>query len=293
MRFLKAIYISSILLITAILVGSCDSYLRTNEERKPIARVGENYLYREDVALFINEEMSVADSTSFVNNYLNNWAVRELLMSKAKINLSEEKVAEFEQLVANYRNDLYTRAYREALVLQAQDTLVTNSQLTSFYDVEKENFKLKEKLVRLRFIELPLQFLDKELVTEKLKRFNDEDAVYLDSIGVHFKKLHFNDSIWVNVSRIMEQIRPLTFENEERYLKNSQFFELQDSLGVYLAQVTNVLDVNDVAPLRFIEPTIRQVLMNRRKQEYIRKLETEIIDEAIKEKEFEIYEKNE
>ena len=53
--------------------------------------------------------------------------------------------------------------------------------------------------------------------------------------------------------------------------------------------MTGVLQINDVAPLSFIEPTIKQVLRNRRKLNYIRYLETEVIDEAIKKNEFEVY----
>ncbi|WP_273566386.1 hypothetical protein [Maribacter halichondriae] len=68
---------------------------------------------------------------------------------------------------------------------------------------------------------------------------------------------------------------------------------MEDALGVYLVKITGVLQVNDIAPLSFIEPTIKQVLLSRRKLDYIRKLETEIIDEAIKEKEFEVYTKDE
>ncbi len=113
---------------------------------------------------------------------------------------------------------------------------------------------------------------------------------YLDSVGVQFRKLNFNDSLWVPVSRVIREIPPLNYENEKAYLKKSQFFEMEDSLGVYLAKVGDILDVNDIAPLDYIEPTIRTVLLNRRKLEYIRKLEIEIIDEATKQKEFEVYE---
>ena len=60
-------------------------------------------------------------------------------------------------------------------------------------------------------------------------------------------------------------------------------------MGVYLTKINDVLDVNEIAPLSYVEPRIRQVLLNRRKLDYIRKLETEIIDEATKEKVFEIY----
>jgi hypothetical protein len=85
----------------------------------------------------------------------------------------------------------------------------------------------------------------------------------------------------------------MSYDNEDRYLKKSQFFELEDSLGVYLAKVIDVRKMNDIAPLSFVQPTIRQVLLNRRKLDFIRKLETEIIDEATKENEFEVYDSNE
>ncbi len=276
----------------SLILGSCNSLWKDKSDENPIARVGESYLYKEDIAPFLTPGTSKEDSTALAINFINNWASKQLLLSKAKINLSEEKLTEFEALVSSYRTDLYTRAYKEALVQQGSDTLVTRSQLESFYEKEKENFKLKERLVKLRFVELPTQFLNKGTVIEKLKSFKKEDIRYLDSIGVQFKKLNFNDSIWVGVSRVIEEIPPITFENQSRYLKKSQFFELQDSLGVYLAKITEVLEVNDIAPLSHIESSIKQVLLNRRKLDYIRKLETEIIDEAIKEKEFEVYEQD-
>ncbi|MEX0291441.1 MAG: peptidyl-prolyl cis-trans isomerase [Flavobacteriaceae bacterium] len=269
---------------------SCNSFWKNDKDKVPLARVGDAFLYREDVQELLSDNLSDQDSASFVTNYINNWATKQLLLEKARINLPEEKLADFEELVANYRTDLYTRAYKEALVLQAEDTVVSNNELVRFYDKEKDNFKLKEKLVKLRFIQLPTQFLNKNEVIEKLKRFDKEDRSYLDSIGVQFKKLNFNDSLWVPATRVIEEIPPMNYENENRYLKKSQFFELEDAMGVYLAKVIDVRHVNDIAPLSHIEPTIRQVLLNRRKLDFIRKLETEIIDEATKENEFEVYE---
>lgn len=280
--------ISSLLVLT-----SCDSLFRQKVEKEPLARVGEDFLYREDVAPLIRDDMSPQDSALFVTNYINNWASKQLLLSKSKINLPEEKLAEFDRLVSDYRSDLYTRAYVEALVFKEQDTAVSTTQLRQYYEREKENFKLGEKLVQLRFVGLPAQFLDKDDVVSRMKAWSEEDRIYLDSIAVQFKKIHFNDSIWVRTSRVMEEIPPLTPLNEEDYLKKSQFFELQDSLEVYLGQVTDVLEINDIAPFEYILPDIRQLILNRRRMQYVRKLETEIIDEAIKKNEFEVYEKDE
>lgn len=274
------------------LFSSCDAIFNKKEEKEPLARVGDVYLYKEDVATLLDNTISEQDSAIFVSNYINNWASKQLLLSKSKINLPEEKLSEFDRLVDDYKSDLYTRAYVEALVFNAQDTSISTSQLRSYYDKEKENFKLSEKLVQLRFVEIPTQFLDKEGVKRRMDNWSSSDKEYLDSIAVQFNKIHFNDSVWVSVSRVTEEIPPLALLNENDYLKKSQFFELQDSLEVYLGKVTDVLEVNDVAPYEYILPEIRQLIINRRRLDYVKKLKTEIIDEAIKKKEFEIYDKN-
>lgn len=283
--------IAAILLLLVLLLG-CEGLFREKPRDAPLARVGESYLYLQDLQPRLNGSLSAEDSLSFVNNLINEWATRQLLLGKARINLPEEQLADFELLISDYRAELYTRAYKEALVAQIADTLVVEQELLEFYEKEKENFKLQEKIVQLRFIEIPQQFINKEEVTRRLQRFEGNDLRFLDSVGVQFKKLHFNDSLWVPLARVVEEIHPLTYENEGEYLKKSQFFELQDSTGVYLTKVVDVLEPNDIAPLNYIEPTIRQVLLNRRKMKYLRSLETDLMDEAIREKEFEVYETN-
>lgn len=271
-----------------LVVSGCNSFFKKDEPQF-LARVGEKYLYRDEVNQLLSKGISKEDSASFVTNYINNWATKQLLLEKAKINLPEDKLAEYDGLVSDYRTDLYTRAYKEALVRQGNDSLVSRPQLEAFYEAEKENFRLKEKLVKLRFVSLPKEFLNKVEVAERLKNFGNKDIEVLDSIGVQFKKLNFNDSIWVTASRVIEEIPPLTFENVDKHLKKSQFLELEDANGVYLAKIVDVKNANDIAPLSFIEPTIMQVLLNRRKLDYLRRLEMEIIDEAIKENQFEVY----
>ena len=251
--------------------------------------MGERFLYAEDVLKILPEGLTGQDSIAFISDQINTWATRELLFLKAQFNLPAEKLAEYDALVADYKADLYTRAYKEAVVAQSADTLITNSELERFYEAEKENFKLLEKLVQLRFIALPVQFMNREDISKRLKRFEQEDVKFLDSVGVQFLKLNFNDSLWVPAARVIREIPALTVENEREYLNQPNYFELQDESGIYLAQVVDVRQVNDIAPLSFVEPTIRQVLLNRRKMRYLRTLETDLLNEATERKDFEIY----
>ncbi len=291
-HLLRPPVILALVTLLAVASSGCKDLWRKEVDNVAVARVGEHYLYRDDLKGLPAEGLSPEDSAALVSNYINNWATKELLFSKAQLNLPPEKIAEYEALVADYRADLYARAYKEALVAQAADTVVGRSELEAFYEAEKENFRLQEKLVQLRFVELPMQFLNKEEVTRRLRRFNRDDLEFLDSVGVQFRKLHFNDSLWVPAARVLDEIPLLNPDNEAQYLKKSQFFELEDDQGVYLAEVRDVLNVNDIAPLNYIEPTLRQVLVNRRKMSYLRSLEVDLINEAIQQKEFEIYDHN-
>lgn len=288
LQFKKSIWVYGIVGMS-ILIGSCEGFFKSKEEKTPFARVGDSYLYKEDVASLIPDGMSRQDSTFFMANYVNKWATKQLLLSKAKINLSEERQSEFNRLVEDYRADLYTRAYMDALVQQSKDTTLSEVQLRQFYEREKDNFKATEKLVRLRFVEVSNQFLDKDEVEEKIRRFNTNDRDFLDSLNVQFKKIHFDDSVWVNASRLMQEIRPLDHQNMDRYLKKSQFFELGDSLGIYLGKVTDVRNSGEVAPFNYVTPKIQQIILNRKRLDYIKNLEKDILDEAIKTNEFEVY----
>ena len=54
-------------------------------------------------------------------------------------------------------------------------------------------------------------------------------------------------------------------------------------------QIKDVLLRNEMAPLPYVRPTINQIVINKRKLELIKKLEKDITKDAIKNKQFEIY----
>ncbi|GLB52227.1 hypothetical protein NBRC110019_12660 [Neptunitalea chrysea] len=282
MKFLKCVLVCFFFI-------SCD-LIKTESEKEIVARVGEDYLYKDEVASLVPKGVSKEDSMLIVQNYINSWATKELLIKNAEQNLDEKKVQEFEVLVSDYKTDLYTKAYLEALVLRSLDTVVKNDELRSYYDDNKENFKLNEDVVKIRFLGIPKENNKINKFRDKFKRYKEEDHYYLDSLSYLYTNYMFNDSLWIKSSEIIKEIPPLTDENLDTYLKKSQFFELQDSLGVYLMTVKDFKKRGEAAPLSFIRPTIRQIILNQRKIKFIKELKKDIINDAIKDKQFEIYE---
>ncbi|GAL82312.1 hypothetical protein JCM19274_2089 [Algibacter lectus] len=104
-----------ILVLLSSIMVSCDFSLKEEGGNlEPIARVNNSYLYKEDVSELVSEAVTKEDSAVLVQNYINNWATKQLFLDGALLNLSEEKQAGFDKLVAQYKTDLYTKAYIEA-----------------------------------------------------------------------------------------------------------------------------------------------------------------------------------
>ncbi|XMO85614.1 peptidyl-prolyl cis-trans isomerase [Algibacter sp. AS12] len=280
----KKIYI----LLVLVSVCSCE-FLKTSDEGSPIARVNENYLYLDDIEDLVSEDASQEDSTLIVQNFIKRWATQQLLVDGAKLNLGEDKQADFDRLVQQYKNDLYSKAYIEALVERSVDRKVSFEEAEIYYNNNKEVFKLNEELIKFRYIHVNENIIDFDNIKKKLKRYNSEDRKALDSISIQFKSYSLNDSIWIKLSQVIKKIPSVNSENRNQLLKKSNFVQLKDSLGVYLMQINDVLVRNDTAPLEYVKPTIDQIVINKRKLEFIRELEKDITKDAIKNKQFEIY----
>lgn len=278
----------SIILIVLLFCVSCE-YFQKPQEGEPIARVGETFLYKEDILPLLNDNMTKEDSTVVVTNYINRWATQQLLIQRAKINLPQEKLDAFDVLVEEYKKDLYTEAYKEALVKQAVDTMVTAYDQAAYYELNKENFKLNEELLKLRYINIAKDNSNFEEIKTRFERFDSEDKTVLDSLAIQFNNYSLNDSIWVKATQVFKKIPVITNENKEKYLKKSQFYQIEDSIELYLVRIEDIVGRNDIAPLAYVRPTVKQIILNKRKLEFIRKLEKDITKDAVKRKQFEIY----
>lgn len=280
----KILYI----ILLAVIIYGCDRF-NSDKIDDAVARVNDSYLYKEDLKHIIPNNVSKVDSTLLANNYINNWASNLLLMDKALLNLPEKQQESFNSLVKQYENDLYTKAYLEALVKRSIDTTVSKVETDTIYQRNKESFKLNDELLKLRYINLPQNAVNLEGIKSKFKKFEKNDKVFLDSIAVQFRSYSLNDSVWVRASQVIEKIPVANQSNKNQLLKKSNFVQLKDSLNLYLIQINDVLLRGDYAPLDYVKPTVIQIINNKRKLELIKEIENEITKDAIKNKQFEIY----
>jgi hypothetical protein len=267
---------------------SCNYFTIKNDSKEAVARVNNKYLYKDDLKKIIKSDISQTDSVLVVNNFINNWIKQQLLLSKAQLNL-ENKAEEFEGLVKNYREDLFINSYKEAVVKQYLDTTITNLDIENFYAENNQNFKLNEELLKLKFIKIGKEVLNKSELIKLFKssKKNDLDSLYSKELSL--KSYHLNDSIWVKYSDLISQISILKELEKKELLKKGNFIQKEDSLSLYLVAIKEVLNRNEIAPKSYVTPTIKQMILHQRKLLLLRKIEETLIDDARKKQQFETY----
>ncbi len=281
---IKAVCIAAFL----FMIASC-SFFKPEAKPEAIARVNESYLYRDEVSDLVPKGISKEDSLVIINNYIDRWATKKLLIDAAEINLNEDKQAELDNLVNQYKIDLYTKAYIEEIVKRSVDTVITAQELAAYYDSNKENFKTNATLVRLRYIHLSKENPKLDNIRRRFFDFKRSDRAFWDTNVLQFQNYALNDSVWVEMSQVYARLPFINPENRDRFLIDGKSFQHEEGDYIYLGKITDVLDKNQTAPLEYIRPTLKEVILNNRKLELIKKFEKEITDDAIKSKKYEVY----
>ena len=268
--------------------SACD-FPVVKTQKEPLARVNDALLFKDTIDFSFINGSTESDSILFVQNIINDWATTQLLIDGAILNLNEQTQVDFEQLVQQYKSDLYTSSYVEALVSQNLDTLVSIEQLQEVYVANKQLFVLRDDLLKLRYININASISNLNEIKKRFKRFNSDDKIRLDSISIQFNSFYLKDSIWIKSEQVISKIKPLELGFNKVLLKKPNFIQLKDSLGLYLMQISEVLERGKPAPIEYVSPTLKQIVINNRKLKLIKKLKSDIVNDAIKNKNFEIY----
>ncbi|WP_298224248.1 hypothetical protein [Flavobacterium sp.] len=262
---------------------------KSNTKTTAIARVNSDYLYKEDIANLVPPGISKEDSIVIVRNFIDRWAAQKLLINVAEVNLNAQKKAEFDTLVQQYKIDLYTKAYLEEVVKRTTDTAVSSEELKKYYNENKENFKTNGTLVRLRYINIKKDNPKYETIKSKFFDFRKSDKKFWDTYSLQLNSFALNDSIWVDLSQVYTKLPFITPDNRDEYVIPGKTIQKTDAGNNYLVKISNVIDKNQIAPFDYLKPTLKEVIINKRKLELIKNFEKEITDDAIKDKKYEVY----
>ena len=272
-------------IIISILFIGCK--MSGDEDGQNVARFNDSYLNKSDFSELMTN-YSEEDSVAKANSIINNWAINKILIERAKLNLTESRLNEIESLVDDYRSDLLSDSYLEALVNSTINLEVDSSEIQALFDSNKNLFLLNEDIYRLIFIELPQDFSDTYEVRKRIRRFNEKDQYFLDSISYRYNNYSFDTKTWVSEKKLLNEF---DFLNSYSYrsLKNYNFYQYKDSLSLYLIKIVDSARKGEISPIENVLSTLEYMSLNQRKKEVMLKIKTNILKDALLNNKLEIY----
>lgn len=266
---------------------SCNYFKKTEEEKK-IARVFNEYLYESQLRKAIPFDVSAEDSARLAETYINNWIKQRLILSKAELNLTEEK-KNVEKQLEDYRISLLIYLYQDELVKQRLDTNIRQSDMEKYYEENKQNFELKENILRAVYVKLDRQ---NKSVNKIRKWLNDGDTESKKRLkeycGTQALRYSLDEQQWQTPEELAKEtgIEQRNIENMARYPNT---YELYENDGYYIIKTIEYKLKNEISPLSFNERKIRNIILNKRKLQLMEKMEKDVITEAAAKNNFEIY----
>ncbi len=257
--------------------------------REAVARVNEKYLYRDELAGIGSQTATADDSVARVTAYINSWVRKQLIIEEAmkRININE---AEVERKVLDYRYSLIGYEYQNYYIQQHLNDSISDKDIDDYYRSHFDNFILKQNIVQGTYIKVPKTAPRTNKLKEMIFSVKEKDQSELKSYCLSFSvAYHLSDSTWITFDKLVVNSPMAEIPNKIQFLKTNPYYETGDNDFLYFLKVDNYKISDNVSPLEFVKEDIRNILLNKRKVELAKSLEDEVYENAVKQKNFEIF----
>lgn len=276
-----------IVLFLIAVLASCSAFHQGKKGEK-IAKVGDKYLYESDLKDVLKRGMSATDSAHIRKSFIDSWIRKQLMLGKAEMNLTDEE-KDVDKQLEDYRTSLLIFKYEQQLLRQKLDTVITQEEIQKYYNENNRNFILNSPIVKALYIKLPASAPYLNKVRRWYRSDDESDINDLESYCYQYaiKYDYFNDH-WIYFNTILSEV-PKEVTDKPRFLKYNPYFEASDSLYHYFVNIRDYQLSGSVSPLPFVENDIKNILLNKRKINFVKEVENKIYVDALDKKRFEIY----
>ena len=272
------------------LVSSC-SFFKKNEagNERIVARVFDKKLLWSELETLIPSGTSKEDSTKIADSYIDNWIRQEVVLKKADSYLENDSLHNhIDKQLEDYRNSLIRFAYEKEFVSQKLDTTVSEQEISNYYNTNKDNFELKDNIIKVIYLKVNRKSPKINKVKEWYKSDKEQDVKLLEDYCHQFAENFFLDQdTWLLFDDLIKEI-PIRTYDKEQFLKNNRFVEIQDSTYYYFVNIKGFKIKDSTSPLVFEHDNIINIILNKRKLVLIEEMEKSAYDEAIKKNDIEI-----
>jgi hypothetical protein len=268
-------------------VFSCSRFNK-NSNDKIIARVHDEYLYASDIKNVMPDNLSGKDSIAYVNDYLNKWVRKQLLLVQAELNLTDTE-KDVERQIEEYEASLLIFKYEQKFLNQMLDTMVSQSEIEDYYNNYSNNFILDRNIFKGVFVKVPRSAPSISTLRNNLRYKFDETEEDIEVYCRQHAEVYDNFSNTWRDFENMAQTLPKSIYNTESYLRYRKFDEVRDTNYYYFLRIEDFALANNTKPFDYVADDIRSIIINKRKVKLINELEANIYNDGLNHSYFNIY----
>lgn len=273
--------------LLGVAVSSCNKSSPLQNE-KLIARVQNAFLYKSDIRYLVPANSSPADSALIVQRYIDTWVKQQVFLQQALRSLPAEKM-NFDKQIEEYRNSLIGFSFEKELIAQELDTLITERQLAQYFEQNKSDFVLRNNIVRVNYVKLPLDAPDLNQFRRYFRSNDPETEGWIEDYCVQNAATFYIDSnAWLIFDDLLREL-PLQVSNPANYLSSNKHIELTDGNYRYFVHFIEYQLRGGQSPLEMERENVRSIILNQRKHEFIVQKRNHIYQEALRNNQIEIF----
>ena len=204
-----------------------------------------------------------------VEKFEKNWVIDALMYEHALKNVDQKSI---DLLVEEYRKSLIVQNYKQLLINQRLKD-PSEEEISDYYEKYSSQFLLEDDIVKGIFVKVPKKADKLRKMRKWVEEFSVENIENMENYSVkNYGTLDFFTEYWVFERELMKQL-PTTIDIK---LTPNKFFEMEDSVYVYMLNVLDYRKIGEIEPLDFAQDKIKNLLLNKQKIEFIRQFEEEL-----------------
>lgn len=270
-------------------IQSCKNGLDNgNTEVKYAAKAGDAKLDVEDLKIDLIMGSILKDSNYYKNKTIEKWATEALFYQEAIKKLNEDEI-QVEKKIEAYRQELISYIYQTKIIDANLDTVVSKEEIEQYYNEHRDNFILKENIVKVNYLKVPVKAPALDKIKRLLFSTNPADTKpLLELCAQNAENFFMNDSTWLFLDDIKKEI-PALKDQPDLSLSQGRMIQFSDDLYYYYLKIKDVKVKNGLSPLNFEKQNIKKFIINNRKTQLIVDYKQQLLEKAKSDKTFEIY----
>jgi len=268
------------------LLNSCDWNFNPDPSKdlNPIARVGDKFLYSDDLILPVSNQ----DSSNFVKKQIDDWITNEIILYHAYANLNDKTV--INNKIQKYMDDLVLYEYENDFISKNLNFIISDSDIKDYYSDNIKDFVLGSELVRCLYAKIRIKAPEIVNFRKLIRQYPKSNLNEIRSYCFQFAEKSFlDDSLWIDFDELIANTPFREINSNSSLLTYNKYLENSDENYYYFIKIIDYKLSGDISPLSFEYDIIRAILLNKRKRDLLDKLQDSIYLKSIKQVDYEIY----